>query len=111
MTVLLALAAAGALSGVLRVAFITLLPASKLPEGARHILDQGVVATPAALVATSLAGQGGASALVVPSPALLSLMVSGVVAWRTGHLAWTVAAGVGALWAIDLAWTRLPLLG
>jgi branched-subunit amino acid transport protein len=111
MTVLLLLLGAGVLSWMMRLAFITLLPASKLPPRARRFLDHGVVAIPAALVATSLAGPGGASALVVPSPTLLALLVSGVVAWRTEHLAGTVAAGVAAFWLIGLAWAHLPLPG
>jgi branched-subunit amino acid transport protein len=111
MTVLLLMLGAGVISWMMRLAFIALLPASKLPGGVRRLLDHGVVAIPAALVATSLAGQGGASALVVPSPALLALVVAGVVAWRTEHLAGTVAAGVGAFWVIDLAWLHLPLPG
>jgi branched-subunit amino acid transport protein len=108
MTVFLLLLGAGVLSWMMRLAFIVLLPASRLPQRARRFLDHGVVAIPAALVATRLAGSGGLSALVVPSPALLALLVSGVVAWRTEHLAGTVAAGAGAFWLLGLAWGHLP---
>jgi branched-subunit amino acid transport protein len=111
MTAFLVLFAAGAVSWLLRVLFITLVPASRLPAGLRSALEHGGAAVPAALIATALAHQGGPAALVVPSPALLALVASGAVAWWTRQLAATVAAGVAAFWLLGLAWPYLPAVG
>jgi branched-subunit amino acid transport protein len=104
MTAFLILAAAGALSWGLRVLFVTVVPASRLPSGLRRALEHGGAAVPAALVATALAGQGGAVAAITPSPMLVALLASGLTAARTRSLGWTVTVGVGAFWLLNMVW-------
>lgn len=92
----------GAVSWVLRVALITIIPACRFPEGVRRVLDAAAPAVMAAMVATSLAHQGGAVALVTPSPLLGATLISGVVAWWTRRLGFTVGAGIGSLWILQM---------
>jgi branched-subunit amino acid transport protein len=104
MRAFLVLVAAGAVGWALRVLFITVIPASRLPAGFRQALGYGAAAVPAALIGGALARQGGPAGLVVPSPALVALLFGGAVAWRTGKLAATVAVAVGVFWLLGLLW-------
>jgi branched-subunit amino acid transport protein len=102
-TGLAVLAAAGALSWVLRIGLITLLPAERLPAAFRAALDHLAPAVLAAIVATELAqaveSGAGAGAGAVAAP-LLTAAVAGAVAWTTRSLALTVGCGLGAAAAL-----------
>ena len=56
------------------------------------------IAVFAALVAPSLQGSRGEGGIRIAAAAL-----AGVVAWRTRHLALTIAAGLAAFWLLRLA--------
>jgi branched-subunit amino acid transport protein len=107
MTVFAVLVAAGLLSWALRVALITVVPASRLPTRVRAALDHVGPAVLAALLAAGLTRDGGVLALASPAPALLALLVSAGVAWRTKRLAASVGGAMGAFWLLSLLWARL----
>ena len=99
MTVLLALGGAVAVSWLLRVLVITLLPASRLPERARRTLPDVGPAVFAALVAAALLG--GAAA---PDPSFVGgVVVAGLVAWRTHRIGLSTAAGLATVALFALA--------
>lgn len=78
----------------LRVSFIALVPAARLPARVHRALDDVAPAVMAAIVVTHLAHGEGFGGLV-PSD-LAAAGAAAVVAWRTGHLAGTVLTGVVA---------------
>lgn len=80
MTAVLTLTAAGLATWVLRVLFVTVVPARRLPAAVHRGLDHAAPAVLAALVATALVGDAGPLALVTPSPMLIALVVGGAVA-------------------------------
>jgi branched-subunit amino acid transport protein len=100
MTATLALLLAAVVSWTLRVLFIAVVPATRLPARVRAALDDVAPAVLAALVVTSLA-HGRALAGLAPTEVVAGL-VAAVVAWRTRNLAWTVVAGVGAVAVLRL---------
>jgi branched-subunit amino acid transport protein len=88
---LLVLVAAGVVSWSLRIAFITLVPAARLPKRVRAALRHVAPAALSALVVTGLTKQAG-SAAQPPSWAPLGAAAAALVAWRTRSLAATVVA-------------------
>jgi branched-subunit amino acid transport protein len=94
--------ASGLLTWMLRVGFIVILPARRLPSGVRRLLDQAAIAALAALLGTALAGQGGPLVLVTPSPVLGAAVAGLLVAWRTRRMGLTVVAAVAVLWLLQL---------
>lgn len=85
---------AAATTWLLRVSFITLVPAARLPDRVRRSLDDVAPAVMAALVVTHLSHGAGPAGLV--STDAVAALVAAAVAWSTRSLAWTAAAGVGA---------------
>lgn len=102
MTALVVLVAAAAVTWLLRVLFIAVVPASRLPAALQRVLAHTGTVVMAALVATELGRSGGVSALVVPSVPLLSLAAAGAVAWRTRHLAASVGVAVAVAGGLSL---------
>jgi branched-subunit amino acid transport protein len=96
----LVLTAAGLVSWVLRVLFIVLVPAHRLPQGAHRALRHTGPAALAALVATGLArsGSGGGS----PAALLLALLAAALVAHHTRSPLLATGAGVGAFALLTL---------
>jgi branched-subunit amino acid transport protein len=92
MTVPIVLLLAAVSTWLLRVFFITLVPAGLLPARVRAALDDVAPAVMAALIVTHLAGGKGVGGLV-PSD-LAAALVAAVVAWRTEQLSATVVTGV-----------------
>jgi branched-subunit amino acid transport protein len=97
MTVLLALSGGALTTWLLRISFITLLPADRLPPRLRRSLRHAGPAVLGALVVTGLAGHGDAAALLVPSARHLALLVAGLVAWRFRNLAAPIAAALAVM--------------
>lgn len=97
MFAVIALSAGALATWLLRVSFITLLPADRLPEALRLALCHVGPAALGALVVTSLVGRGGLSALLVPSASLLALTVAGLVAWRVRNPAAPMAAALAVM--------------
>jgi branched-subunit amino acid transport protein len=90
MSTVLVLAAAALVSWTLRVLFITVVPATRLPDPVRRALDHAAPAVLAAVVATALTRP---SAELPTGPAVLALAAGALVAWRTRRaLAATVTA-------------------
>jgi branched-subunit amino acid transport protein len=96
------LLASSVVTWLLRVGFIVIFPARRLPTGFRRILDHAAVAALAALLATALTRDGGPGWLLTPSPVHVAAVVAGLVAWRTGRMGLTVVVAVTVLWAAQL---------
>ena len=91
----LALIAGVAVTYVLRIAFIVLVPADRLPGRVRGALDDVGPAAMAAIIATHLVHGGGPVGSSVPT--LAGIVVASAVAWRTSNLAATVVSGIAAV--------------
>jgi branched-subunit amino acid transport protein len=94
MSAFVALALGALATWLLRVSFITLLPADRLPDRLRRSLRHVGPAVLAALVVTSLMGTGGPAALAAPSAEHVALLAAGVVAWRFRNLVAPITAAV-----------------
>jgi branched-subunit amino acid transport protein len=93
MTALIACAAAAAVTWLLRVLPITVVPVTRLPAGVQHSLPHVGPAVLAALVATAVfAAPTGAT------PAFLGgALMSGLVAWRTRGVVLPTVAGLATV--------------
>lgn len=89
-------AAAGGLSWVLRAAFITLVPARRLPAYVVSVLRYAGPAAFASLLASALTG-GSAAASAHLWQLIVATAVAGLVAWRLRSLMATVLSGAGAI--------------
>jgi branched-subunit amino acid transport protein len=105
------LVAAGVASWLLRVLFITLVPASRLPGGFRDALEHLGVAVPAALVATALAKHAASGGLLASAPAGLALLASAVVARHRRNVSLIVATGILLYWALGGVWRLVGWAG
>lgn len=94
MNPVIVLALAAAVTWLLRISFIALVPAARLPVRVQSALDDVAPAVMAALVVSSLAHGEGIAGLVLSDVA--AALVAALVAWRTRHLAGTVVTGVVA---------------
>jgi branched-subunit amino acid transport protein len=99
MSAALVLTAAGLVSWVLRVLFIVLVPAHRLPQGANRAVRHTGPAALAALVATGLARSGSGGS---PAPLLLALLAAALVARHTRSPLVATGAGVGAFALLTL---------
>ena len=94
MTALLALSLGALATWLLRVGFIALLPADRLPAALRRALPHVGPAVLAALVVSSLAGSGGPAALFAPSAQHVALLAAALVAVWIRNLAAPIAVAV-----------------
>lgn len=94
MSAVLVLLLAAVATWLLRVCFITLVPASTLPARIRLALDDVRPAVMAALLVTHLARSQGIAGLVLAD--VLAALLAALVAWRTRKLAPTVLVGIVA---------------
>ena len=94
MTTLAVFAAAGAVTWVLRVAFITVVPARHLPASVIDTLRYAGPAAFAALLVTTLTAHPAGPA-VDHWRTITAVAVTGVVTWRLRNL--MVAIGTGAV--------------
>ena len=95
MTACLALAGAVVVTWVLRVLFITLVPATRLPASMRRALPHVGPAVLSALVASALFGSPGG----VQPALLLGAAVTGALAWWRGSVVLPTAAGLAVVGA------------
>jgi branched-subunit amino acid transport protein len=93
MTAVLALAGGALVTWLLRVGFVTLMPADRLPERARRTLRHLGPAVLSTLLVTGLA-DGHATAIWSPSTRHVALLAAAVVAWRFRNVALPLAAAV-----------------
>jgi branched-subunit amino acid transport protein len=96
MSALLTLSACAVATWLLRVAFITLLPADRLPGVAHRALRYAGPAVLGAMVVTSLIGPDGLAALA-PSARHLALLAAALVAWRVRNLAAPIIAALAVM--------------
>ena len=94
MNELIILGAAGAATWAMRASAIVLVGGRTLPESVLRALVYAKHAVLAALVAAAVAGSEGISLSGGVSPQLLATIVAIGVAWRTGNILLTLAAGV-----------------
>lgn len=94
MSALLALSAGALATWLLRIGFIALLPADRLPPGLRRTLRHLSPAVLGTLAVTGLIGHGGLPALLTPSTGHLALLAAALFAWRIRNPAVPVAAAV-----------------
>ena len=94
MTALLMLTVGVFITWTLRIVFITVVPAARMPSRVQLALEDVAPSVMAAIVALHLVG-GDAGGAVSPVPAGAAL-IGGVVSWRTRNLGLTVVAGVVA---------------
>lgn len=92
MTPVVILLLAAGVTWLLRVTFITMLPAGRMPARIQAALDDVAPAVLAAIVASHLVRGEGIDGLVSAHP--LAALATAVVAWRTQSLATTTVAGV-----------------
>jgi branched-subunit amino acid transport protein len=107
MTAWMSMLALGAVCWVFRIAFVTLLPADRLPARFRASLEHLAPAVLAAIVAVELVGLVRSA---TPADALTLLAagaVIGVVAGRTRNLSIACALGLGLVVVLDLVVGRL----
>ena len=98
MTALLASAGAVLVTWLLRVLFITLVPAGHLPAVVQRALPHVGPAVLAAVVAAALlGGRGGADVGSLAGAAAVCL-----VAWRSGSILLATAAGLGVVTLVHL---------
>jgi branched-subunit amino acid transport protein len=95
MNALLVLAAAGAISWLLRITFIGLFPAGKLPDRLRQMLEAAAPAALTALLVTELAHQGIDDVGRLPA-LVLGTGGAAVAMWRFENLALTALTGIAA---------------
>jgi branched-subunit amino acid transport protein len=103
MTVLLAFLALGAVSWVLRITFVTLVPADRLPARLRTGLDYLPPAVLASIVAVELTTL---LADAEPLNATLLLAAAATIGWvahRTHNLSLACILGVAAVLLLDYA--------
>ncbi len=105
MTELVILAVAGVGTWAMRASFIATAGGWQVPAAAQRALGHSRHAVLAALVATALASRSAPGEFGVPPIELLAAAVAALVAWRTGGMLRTVAAGLAAFAALSL----LPL--
>ena len=99
MSAVAVLALAGLATYVLRITFVTLVPAAGLPAVVRESLDHVGPAVLAALVAVALVNGGGQGFGAAPAAAAL---LAGLVAWRTRNLLLTTVSGIATLALLEL---------
>jgi branched-subunit amino acid transport protein len=101
MTALLAMLVLGVVSWVLRIAFVALLPADRLPARLRDGLEYLAPAVLAAIVAVELVARIRADEPLDATVLLAAGLVIGVVAHRTRNLSVACALGVAVVIAVD----------
>lgn len=96
-------AAAGLVTWLLRSSFISLVGSRELPSSSEQVLLYARPAVLAALAASATVGSGGLVADLSLVPRLVGAGTAGLVAWRTGNMLITLAAGFAGLAATRLA--------
>ena len=101
MTALLVLASAGAVSWVLRVLFITLVPARNLPEKLRIALTSAGPAAMAAMLATEFNDTRSVENTAL-APWVVGAAIAALLAHRVRNLGVTVVGGTVAYGLVTL---------
>jgi branched-subunit amino acid transport protein len=107
MTALMSMLALGVVCWVFRIAFVTLLPAERLPARFQASLEHLAPAVLAAIVAVEVVGLVRGAQPVDALALLAASVVIGVVAHRTRNLSIACALGLGVVLVLDLVIGRL----
>jgi branched-subunit amino acid transport protein len=107
MTALVSMVALGAVCWVFRIAFVTLLPAERLPAQVRSSLEHLAPAVLAALVAVELVGLTEGASAAHAATLLVGTAVLGVVGHRTRRLSLVSGLGLVLVVILDLVIPRL----
>jgi len=102
MIALVSMALLAAVCWLFRVAFVTLVPAERLPTGLRAGLEYLAPAVLAAIVAVEVVGMLSHSTPGDALPLLAAVVVTGVVARLTRSLSIVSAVGLGLVLLLDL---------
>jgi len=102
MRTLIAFVIGGAATWVLRIAFITLVPHSRIPSALTRSLRHAAPAAFGALVAVSVHGAATGDSQIAGWPVVAATAVTLVVALRTRHLLFTLATGSAAVTVFTL---------
>jgi branched-subunit amino acid transport protein len=97
MSAVLTLLTCAGVTWALRVLFIAVVPADRLPVRVRATLPHVGPAVLGALVVGSVVHGAGLAALLVPTPTHAALLAAGVVASRVRSLAAPMAAALGVM--------------
>jgi branched-subunit amino acid transport protein len=101
MTAFMVLAAGGAVTWLLRVAFIDVLPPKRVPPMVRRALEGVGPAAMAALVATELSHRFYEAGRAEGTISLAAILVASAVAWKTKRPTLTVAVAIASYWLIQ----------
>ncbi len=85
---------------VFRAAFIVGLASREISPGVIRTLEFVGPAVLSALVVALLVGDSGGVEIGVPE--VVALVVAGFVGWRTRNLIYTVLAGMGVFWLLQI---------
>jgi branched-subunit amino acid transport protein len=102
MIALVSMVLLAAVCWLFRVAFVTLVPAERLPTGLRAGLEYLAPAVLAAIVAVEVVGMLSHSTPGDALPLLAAVVVTGVVARLTRSLSIVSAVGLGLVLLLDL---------
>lgn len=102
MTALMSMLALGVVCWVFRIAFVTLLPAERLPSRLQASLEHLAPAVLAAIVAVGVVGLVRGAQPVDALALLAGSAVIGVVAYCTRNLSIACALGLGIVVVLDL---------
>ena len=95
------LAVAGALTFATRLSFIVLLAHVELPPLVRRALRLVPPAVLSAIIFPEVLLRDGALDPSLGNPRLVAGALAAAIAWRTRNVPVTIAAGMGALWALQ----------
>ena len=94
------IAAAGALTFLLRWSFIGASDRLALPAAVRRALRFVPAAVLSALIWPAVLVSDGSLHVAPDNLRLIAAVVAAVVAWRTRNVLYTIVAGIGTLWAL-----------
>ena len=101
MSDLLVLVVAGIGAWMMRASAIVLVGSRPVPDGATRVLAYAKHAVLAGVVGAALASTDGAGALASNT---VAAAIAALVAWRTGGVLRTLAAGVGIAGLLAVMW-------
>lgn len=102
MNIWLIMVAIGVLTFATRLSFIALLEHANIPQGVRRALRFVPIAVLSAIIAPELAAYQGMLDLSPLNPRLLAGIIATGVAYKTKNVIWTIAAGMVALWILQV---------
>lgn len=101
-TLWLTLVLMGLITFALRISFIALAGRLEMPPIIQRALRFVPAAVLSAIVVPAVVFRGGDLALTLGNEKLLAGLFAGIVAWLTKSVIWTIAAGMVALWTLQM---------